>query len=196
MSRHSNDDKQINSENTDITGKIAMLHPIILTLIRFASVGTILLVVLLFFDQRETGQEIDLESGRTRTFVKYPGVPGKYGQAQDNVFSNFVRNRLSVAPVAPRWRKTASSGFGMILVGPTRCYNHGLTERSIAVFMYSIEKAPIDDERRNKLVSEMLTRLRSDDPVSIHEFSERCMNEFIVLEELKTSGKKPDHTVR
>jgi hypothetical protein len=168
-----------------------MLRPMILNLIRLASLGTILFG-LYIFDKRISGREIDLESGRTRTFLKYPGVPERYGPTRDNAFSNFVRNRLGINPAAPQWRKTRSSGGGTILSGPTHCWNHSLTERDIQVFMSLIERAPIDDVCRKKLVSEMFARLRSDDPMSVHDFFEKCLNKLIDVEGANISNKKTD----
>lgn len=168
-----------------------MLHSSLLKTIRFASIATILFAVYLI-DQRITGREIDLESGRTRTFLKYPGVPERYGPTRDNAFSNFVRNRLGINPAAPQWRKTRSSGGGKILSGPTHCWKHSLTERDIQVFMSLIERAPIEDVCREKLVTEMFARLRSDDPMSVHDFYEKCLNRLIDLEGANISHKKTD----
>lgn len=168
-----------------------MLHPIVSKLIRVTSVATILLV-LFFFDQRETGREIDLESGRTRWFVRYPGLTEKSGPTEETAFSTFLKTRTETAFAPPRWRKTTSSGVGRFLSHTTHCYGHGGTETSIRFFMAMIDEATIDDACRTKLVLEMFERLRSDDPRAVQDFCERTAVALQTPEGSKEVCENPD----
>ncbi len=168
-----------------------MLHPSRLKLLRFVSIGSLLFAVI-FFDQTETGREIDLESGQTRSFVKYPGLAEKTGTIEETTFSNFLKTRTQSAFAPPRWRKTTSSGVGRILLQTTHCYRHGGTEMSIRLFMVLIHEAHIDDACRSKLVLELFTRLRSDDPAAVNEYCERSLSGLQAPERSKEPCESPD----
>jgi len=160
-------------------------------LLRFVSIGSLLFAVI-FFDQTETGREIDLESGQTRWFVKYPGLAEKTGPIEETAFSNFLKTRTQLAFAPPRWRKTTSSGVGRILSHTFHCYGHGGTEMSIRLFMVLIHEAHIDDACRSKLVLELFARLRSDDPAAVNEYCERTLSSLRDTERSKEPCERPD----
>lgn len=168
-----------------------MHHPSLPKAIRFISIGSLLFAVI-FFDQTENGREIDLESGRTRWFVKYPGLAEKSGPIEETAFSTFLKNRTEMAPAPPRWRKTTSSGVGRILSQTFHCYGHGGTEMSIRLFMLLIHEAHIDDVCRSKLVLELFARLRSDDPAAVNEYCERTLAALHAPERSKEPCERPD----
>jgi hypothetical protein len=168
-----------------------MLRPSVLKLVKFLLIATILIVGY-FVENRETGRQIDLDSGRTRWFEKLPWIPEKYGPTEDNAFSNYVKTRLVTAKVDPRWRKTTSSGIGRFFSRTSMCYWHGGTESSLLVFMRLIERASIDDACRTKLVSEMFARLQSDDPNAVRNYYELCSTEFYTAELVDDAIQLPD----
>lgn len=168
-----------------------MLHPSLLNLLRFVSIGSLLFAVI-FFDQTETGREIDLESGRTRSFVRYPGLAEKKGPIEETAFSNFLKTRTQLAFAPPRWRKTTCSSVGVILSHTTRCSWHGGTDKSILLFMSLISEYPIDDACRKKIALELLARLRSDDPEAVREFVSRTRIALREPESSKVPCERPD----
>lgn len=159
--------------------------------IKYASIGTVVFAILVI-DRLQDGREIDLESGRTRWFVKFPGFAIKTGPIEETAFSNFLKTRTQLAFAPPRWRSTRISGERGIFSHTFHCTGFEGIESRLGSFIARISEAPIEEACRKKLALELLERLRSGNPEVVSEFYARTLIALSQPETSKEPCERPD----